>query len=246
MLAAAGCQGGAGRTRAPAGATTASAPVPSDAPSRVPVTVSGGRTAVPSLVGLDTETAALVAQRAGFEVVVLRVAGAPAGLVLSQDPVGGVQAPQGTPIGVRVATGSTASAPPPSDAPTPAVAPPPVIPEPVPRGTTSRFTPDGLPREVVVPSVVDRTPQEARRLLEAAGLEASEQPGHAGTAGTVVDQYPVAGERVPRGSVVVVRIPGLYAEAPAPIAPTPAPSAGGEGLGSPEDAAGAPPPAVAP
>ena len=82
---------------------------------------------VPNLVGLNARDAASFAQRAGFDVVPLVVAGQPAGVVLSQDRVAGREAPAGTPIGIRVASGRGIASAPPSRAATPfAPAPPPL------------------------------------------------------------------------------------------------------------------------
>lgn len=206
---------------------------------------------VPNLVGLNERDAAAFAQRAGFDVVPLVVPGQPAGVVLSQERVAGREAPVGTPIGIRVASGrgvasapfargattSVPAAPPaPTTPPTPAdmTTPRPEGPA-VAAGNAPFVTPTD--RGVVVPPVLDRTPEQARRILEDAGLRCREEVASGGIPGRVMDQDPPAGARRPAGTEIVVRIPAP----PAPPPPSDAPPAAPSG-----ETAAPPPVAVAP
>lgn len=184
---------------------------------------------VPNLVGLSSEEATRFAQRSGFEVVPLRVPGSPAGVVLTQDLVPGREAPTGSPIGIHVASGrGVAAAPdaraaaaipvPPSGFTTPPVGPSPEMTTPRPEVVPT--PPDDQPfvtptaRGVVVPPVLDRTPEQARRILEDAGLRYREEVATSGVPGRVMDQDPPAGARRPLGAEIVVKIP------PAPVEPS--------------------------
>src|SRR5439155_2417535 len=173
---------------------------------------------VPALAGLPLADATDLAQRAGYEVVVLRVPGRPLGLVLAQDVAAGKAAPAGSPIGVRVAAGGegpTVSAP-----------------APVPSAVA----------EVTVPGVLDRTAAQARRVLEDAGLTVREEQAESGVSGRVMDQRPAAGERVKKGAEVAIFVPRSAAETPAaPAAPESAPAAPPPAdLGSPDGPMGSP------
>jgi hypothetical protein len=221
LLSAAACQAEPGRAARRGG------PAPSsDAPARP-------EGSVPALEGLTLDEATAVAHAAGYEVVPLRVPGKPAGLVVSQDPVAGSAAPPGTPLGVRVASGLD---PEPDDA-VPAPAPPPApAPAPSMPGAMPPPPEGAVNVRVAVPDLVGRPAAWARRVLADGGLAAREEPAADGAPGVVASQSPAAGERVPPGSVVVLRV----AAAPPVVDPS---------VGSPDgDAAppAAPPPAAPP
>jgi eukaryotic-like serine/threonine-protein kinase len=91
------------------------------------------------------------------------------------------------------------------------------------RGSTVTLVVSRGPHKVEVPSVLGHTSDDAERLIEARGLQATlavrETPDQ--TPGTVLDQTPAAGTQVERGATVALTI----AKAPkkAPVAPTPSP-----------------------
>ncbi len=199
---------------------------------------------VPNLVGYSSGEAAKFAQRSGFEVVSLRVPGSPAGQVLSQDLTPGREAPMGSPIGIRVASGkgiATSVGQPGGPAapsggsgwedvttsPSATAVPDMTTPRPEsqtgPASDPAFVTPSA--RGVVVPPVLDRTPEQARRILEDAGLRYREEVATSGVPGRVMDQDPPAGARRPAGTEIVVKIP---LESPALAGTPPADPAGEE------------------
>jgi hypothetical protein len=83
--------------------------------------------------------------------------------------------------------------------------------------------------EVAVPEVLDRMPPQARRILEDVGLVVVEAPAVNGPPGRVVDQLPMPGTVVRKGSVVTIRVaPGAPRSAPAPTATPGDPGPSGE------------------
>ena len=220
------CRTGAGR-----GAPTPTPDAPAVATPSDVFDGTGVRTdrlaRVPDLVGLSGEEATRFAERSGFEVVVLRVPGSPPGVVLRQDLAAGREAPAGSPIGLHVATGrgtatvprATAVTPAPPAAPAPDATPPSMT-TPRPEGIATEERPTAYvtptDRGVVVPPVLDRTPEQARRILEDAGLAIRVEAATGGIPGRVMDQDPPAGARRPAGTEIVVRIPPPPAPEPAP------------------------------
>src|SRR5205823_9198357 len=90
----AGCRGveGRGASWRNENAPEYQPPPAASAPQPAPVEARGAEAIVPALVGLPIDAAIGRAQRAGFDVVSLRVPGAPAGQVPSQAPEPGALA----------------------------------------------------------------------------------------------------------------------------------------------------------
>ncbi len=174
---------------------------PPSAPPTFTSPTPSARGGVPDLSGMTLLDATELAHRAGYEVVVLRVPGHPAGRVISQDVAPGSSVPAGTPVGLRVAAGG--------DAP----------------GETAPPAASTL-AEVDVPYVLDRTGPVARRILEEWGFAVREQVVATGVPGRVMDQRPAAGTRVARGAEVAIFV--ASPDAPPAIASTPPPSSPGD------------------
>lgn len=175
--------------------------------------------AVPSFLDRTRAQAQRIADDAGLALREEATTHGVPGRVMDQDPPSGTRVAAGATVVVRVAQDEpppVGVAPPPSPAQVPA---PPPAPVPSP-------TPAPVADVVRVPSVLDRTPLVARRLLEDSGLRVREETATRGVPGRVMDQMPLPGDDVARGTEVVLRIPGWE---PA-IAPTPAASE----VGSPE------------
>ncbi len=176
---------------------------------------------VPSFVGLDLEAASERAHAAGLELMVLRVPGLPAGSVLEQNPGADRLVPEGAPVRVRIASGTASGSVPftppamPSDVATArdgtAAPQPEVTPSIVPEGPVAPVTEAPLP----VPSVLDRTEPVARRILSDAGFRVRIEATESGVEGRVMDQLPSPGDRVPRGSEILLKVPGFVPSADA-------------------------------
>ena len=79
-----------------------------DTGSRVTITVSqgNGNVSVPTVIGVTQEEAVAVLQQAGLKSRVIEQpsATAPEGIVISQQPAGGLQVPKGSTVAITVAT----------------------------------------------------------------------------------------------------------------------------------------------
>jgi hypothetical protein len=154
---------------------------------------------VPELIGLALTDADGLARRSGLTLHVDRIPGHPVGRVVSQVPTAGTPRPPGDVVKVTVTAGGDA----------PGTPPPPAAVE---------------VRDVLVPDVLDRLPAQARRILEDMGLRAVEEAATGGSPGRVADQLPGAGDVVPKGSAVTIRIaPGTATTSAAPRPRSPAP-----------------------
>jgi beta-lactam-binding protein with PASTA domain len=183
-------------------------PPPAPTPPPAPPSVSGDAVpapratggAVPDLAGLSLPEAQDLAQRAGYELLVERVPGHPVGRVLSQEVAAGPPLPLGAAIPVRVTAGGDQ----------PGATPPPPV-----------TSVDDVP----VPSLLDRTPPVARRVLESLGLSVRLETATRGTPGLVVDQRPLPGERIAKGGEVAIFVGPPEGGAGAVPAPAPSPPA---------------------
>ncbi|HET6691922.1 MAG TPA: PASTA domain-containing protein [Miltoncostaeaceae bacterium] len=161
----------------PAGGATA------DTGSRVTITVSSGNgnVSVPTVIGTTREEATAVLQQAGLgsRVVEQQSGSVPEGVVISQQPTGGLQVPKGSTVAITVAT---------------------------PAATTSTTTP-APPATIAVPDVTGLTSEDASDRLVAAGLQpgtVTEAPADGVPAGQITAQSPSAGTEVaPRTKVDV-------------------------------------------
>ena len=152
--------------------------------STVSLRVSKGRTTVPNVVGQQEGTARAVLRGAGLLAAVFRVPGAePKGTVIAQKPQAGKKVARGSKVRINVSTGSQTTPPPPS-------------------GTTTAAA-----SRVKVPNVVGLQQSAAQRRLHSAGLGvrvvyvSSSKPS-----GRVVDQTPVGGTMVRRGTRVRIDV----------------------------------------
>jgi hypothetical protein len=201
---------------------------------------------VPGVLDRTAPVARRILSDAGLSVrEVVADSGTP-GRVTDQTPAPGIRVARGSEVRLSVAREAAPAAEPPCAVPAP------------PRPTAGPSLPVPPPsNERVVPSVLDKTPPVARRLLESAGFVVREEIASAGVPGRVMDQRPSPGEVLHQGAEVVIRVPreGVVApivaappasEAPLfPPAPAPAPSRPDTSLASPEDT-GPPPPTPAP
>jgi serine/threonine-protein kinase len=153
--------------------------------STVSLRVSKGRSTVPDVVGQQAGTARSALRGAGLVATVFQVPSAqPKGMVVAQHPTAGTKVARGSKVRINVSTGSTGPAP-----------------------TTTGTTTTSAPAKVVVPKVVGLQQTAAQRRLNRAGLRSrvvyvsSSKP-----AGQVVNQSPVAGVLVRRGSRVRLRV----------------------------------------
>jgi beta-lactam-binding protein with PASTA domain len=162
----------------PAGGTRA------DTGARVTITVSSGNgnVSVPTVIGTSREEATAVLQQAGLgsRVVEQPSATVPEGVVISQQPAGGLQVPKGATVAITVAT---------------------------PAATTSTTTPTAPPATIAVPDVMGLTSEEASDRLVAAGLQpgtVTKAPADGVPEGQITAQSPSAGTQVaPRTKVDV-------------------------------------------
>jgi beta-lactam-binding protein with PASTA domain len=156
----------------------------------VQLTVSEGRqkVAVPAVVGEDRATATRTLEEAGFQAAVLEVPSSePNGTVVAQNPKPNDQAAKGSKVQINVSKGSapgtTTSA----------------------GGTTT--TTVATPAPVTVPDVVGLKQAGATRKLQTAGFKVDVRtvPSQEPT-GTVVAQYPAAGETARRGGTIRINV----------------------------------------
>ncbi len=136
---------------------------------------------VPPLVGLDLAEAEQLVRAAQMKLHVERVGGHPIGRVLEQFPKPRTARPPGGMIKVIVTAGGDFEGERPG-------------------------APEVYLAEIEVPSLLDRTVLQARRILGALGLRVQEEKAKRGLAGRVVDQMPMEGGRVPKGGFVRIWI----------------------------------------
>ena len=156
-----------------------------DTGSRVTITVSqgNGNVSVPTVIGVTQEEAVAVLQQAGLKSRVIEQpsATAPEGVVISQQPTGGLQVPKGSTVAITVAT---------------------------PAATTSANTPTAPASTIAVPDVTGLTANQASTRLLAAGLQpgqVTEAAADGVPAGQITAQNPAAGTEVaPRTKVDVM------------------------------------------
>jgi beta-lactam-binding protein with PASTA domain len=159
----------------------------------VVLTVSKGKqsVAVPDVIGLSRAEASAELERAGFEVAVAEVPAAePKGTVVAQSPGAGERAPKDSKVQINVSkgTGTTGTV---------------TI---TTTGTTqTTTTPAG--GSVAVPDVVGLKQAAARRQLEDASfkVDARQVPSKE-PVGTVVAQFPAAGQLAKRGGTIRINV----------------------------------------
>jgi beta-lactam-binding protein with PASTA domain len=148
----------------------------------VQLMVSEGRqkVAVPAVVGEDRATATRTLEEAGFQAAVLEVPSSePKGTVVAQNPKPNDQAAKGSKVQINVSKGSAG-------------------------GTTTTVA---TPAPVTVPDLVGLKQAAATRKLQTAGLKVDVRtvPSQEPT-GTVVAQYPAAGETARRGGTIRINV----------------------------------------
>jgi len=177
-----------------------------------------GNGTVPDVVGLALDEAEGLLQQAGFTARVENVAGRPQGMVFSQSPGG--FATSDTSMAVTLMVGGATpkpgmGTPPVEDAPTgpaptePETAPMagPHDPQPEAVGWNGRALPEGsLPASggPELPSVLGQTVQNARGVLRAWQVRIEQTLAVPQLAGTIVNQWPPAGDSVAAGETVTI------------------------------------------
>jgi len=173
---------------------------------------------VPALGGLELAEAEQLVREAKMKLYVERVGGHPIGRVLEQIPAAGSPRPAGDVIKVIVTAGGDFQGELPG-------------------------APVAYLARIEVPSLLDRTVLQARRILADLSLTIREEQAKRGLAGRVMDQMPPAGAKVAKGGVVRVWIAPDDANAkptvvtPPPLGPLhPAPAGAGQAKTSPKKA----------
>ncbi len=157
---------------------------------------------LPNVVGLPLAEARRLLESAGFPRIIEGQAVSatdPAGTVAQQDPVGGTRLPKGSAVRVVLAVRPPSTPPAPRPVPVPA------------------STPPATPVTAVLPNVVGLPFSEAGKRLASRGFTNIRRTGKTSTdvaADTVLEQDPLGGTRLPKGTSVRLVLAARPAAAP--------------------------------